>query len=113
MLKWELDFEMLTHIVMWKLRDPLSPPEKSAALKEIKRRLEALVGQIPEIGKFEIGIDISRTSASYDIVLYSTFASPAALDAYRRHPAHVAVADFIATVVSDRKVIDYSITQYT
>jgi len=33
----------------------------------------------------------------------------AALEAYQIHPAHIEVATWIGTVISDRAVVDYSL----
>jgi quinol monooxygenase YgiN len=54
-----------------------------------------------------VGIDFSKTDASFDVVLYSEFVDQAALDAYQDHPDHKAMMPFIAEARSDRHVVDY------
>lgn len=98
---------MLVHIVMWKLKSEANGRDKAANAVIMKDRLEALPAHIPEIHTLEVGIDISRTAASYDVVLYSQFKDAAALESYRVHPDHIAVGEFIGQVVSERRVVDY------
>lgn len=69
--------------------------------------LESLPGKIPGIGSLEVGIDVTQSDASYDLVLNGTFASVAALEAYQRHPDHLAVVAFLRPVQSAKAVVDY------
>lgn len=98
---------MIKHIVFWKLKDFADGRDAHANALEIQSRLEALVGVVPGILRLEVGIDVSRTPASADVALYSEFADVAALDVYANHPAHVAVADWLAEVRESRTVVDY------
>ena len=66
--------------------------EKARVKAEIKAGLEGLAGQIP--GLVSIRVETRRLpSSNADLMLDSSFESPAALAAYATHPAHVAVAD--------------------
>jgi heme-degrading monooxygenase HmoA len=98
---------MIKHIVMWKLKTEAEGAVKAANAKRVKLELEALNGHIPGMIKLEVGIDISQTDASYDVVLYSEFDSREALAAYHHHPLHVAVAPFIGAVREQRVLVDY------
>ena len=69
---------MTRHIILWTLKE-MPEAEKARVKAEIKAGLEGLAGQIP--------------SSNADLMLDSSFESPAALAAYATHPAHVAVAD--------------------
>jgi len=93
---------MIKHLVMWTLHD------KNDALK-VKTVLEALQDKVPSIIEIEVGIDISKTDASADVVLYSTFADEAALEAYKMHPDHQAVLPMMSKVAAARKVVDYHV----
>ncbi len=93
---------MVKHIVMWTLHD------ENDAL-EVKHTLEALKGKVPSILDIEVGIDFSRSEASADVILYSTFADSAGLEAYQAHPDHLAVLPMMKRVTSSRKVVDYEI----
>ncbi len=96
---------MIKHIVMWKLKDE---NKEENALK-IKKDLEALKLEISEIKEIEVGIDVNKSEAAYDVVLYSTFDSQEDLDNYQVHPKHKEAGVFIRQVVSSRVVVDYEI----
>ena len=82
---------MIKHIVIWKL----------------KADIEALKSEIPEIKHIEVGINMSGSDQSGDVVLYSEFAELADLQIYQNHPAHQEVVAFVNEVVSERRVVDY------
>ncbi|WP_066871999.1 Dabb family protein [Clostridium mediterraneense] len=96
---------MIKHIVMWKLKDE---NKEENALK-IKKDLEALKSEISEIKEIEVGIDVNKSEAAYDVVLYSTFDSQEDLDNYQVHPKHKEAGVFIRQVVSSRVVVDYEV----
>lgn len=82
---------MTKHIILWTLKD-MPDAEKEKVKAGIKAGLEGLAGQIP--GLVDIHVETGRLpSSTADLMLDSTFESPAALAAYAAHPAHVAVAD--------------------
>lgn len=96
---------MIKHIVMWKLKD--ENKEKNAL--KIKKDLEALKSEISQIKEIEVGIDVNKSDAAYDVVLYSTFDSQEDLDSYQVHPKHKEAGVFIRQVVSSRVVVDYEV----
>lgn len=98
---------MLKHIVMWRLKDQAEGADRAANAQRIKAALEALRGRIPGLLSLEVGIDVERSPAAFDLVLSSTFESPEALAAYQVHPEHARVAEFIGRVRSERAVVDY------
>lgn len=82
---------MTRHIILWTLKE-MPEAEKVRVKAEIKAGLEGLAGQIP--GLVSIRVETRRLpSSNADLMLDSSFESPAALAAYATHPAHVAVAD--------------------
>ena len=82
---------MTRHIILWTLKE-MPEAEKARVKAEIKAGLEGLAGQIP--GLVSIRVETRRLpSSNTDLMLDSSFESPAALAAYATHPAHVAVAD--------------------
>jgi hypothetical protein len=89
---------------MWKIKDGFN---KDEIYEQIKEKVLSLKEFIPEIKHIEVGRNITASINAYDVVLYSEFNSKEDLDAYLVHPEHVKVADFIKTVISDRKVVDY------
>lgn len=100
---------MIKHIVMWNLKETFDEAEKTTVCKELKEKLEGLNAQIPEIQSIEVGFDLNGSENSMDVLLYSTFDSVSDLETYQSHPAHVKVAKFVGSVVSERKVVDYEI----
>ena len=82
---------MTRHIILWTLKE-MPEAEKARVKAGIKAGLEGLAGQIP--GLVSIRVETRRLpSSNADLMLDSSFESPAALAAYATHPAHVAVAD--------------------
>jgi quinol monooxygenase YgiN len=98
---------MVKHIVFWRLKENAEGGTRAENAARMKRDLEALRGRIPGLLELEVGLDVERSPAAYDVALYSTFVDQAALDAYQKHPEHQAVAAFIGKVRSDRAVVDY------
>ena len=92
---------MLKHIVMWRLHDTAAAPELIA-------RLEAL-GNLPMVGALEAGLNISSRPVAWDVILVSSFADAAALEAYRVHPDHQAVVAYLADIAADTAVVDYTL----
>lgn len=98
---------MIKHIIVWRLKASAHGNDRAGNARLIKRQLESLRGKIPGLLTIEVGIDFSRTETSADIVLYSEFASRAALDAYQTHPEHAALKPFIQEVSEERRKVDY------
>lgn len=69
--------------------------------------LESLATIIPGIITLEVGIDISLTEMSGDIVLYSEFESKDALDNYQLHPEHKKISPLILEARQERRIVDY------
>lgn len=98
---------MVKHIVFWKLKETAHGNDKSTNAKLIKKKLEALNGQIDGVIKLEVGINF--LDGNYDVALYSELESKSILDAYQNHPKHQALLPFIREAVEDRKAVDYEI----
>lgn len=98
---------MLKHIVMWKLKDYAEGADKAANARKMKALLDACIGIVPGMLKFETAIAQAGLEATYDVVLYSEFTSQTALNAYIEHPQHVALRTFIGAVREDRQCMDY------
>lgn len=100
---------MIRHVVMWKFAEHAEGKTRAANMEYIKERLMALRPLIPEIKRMEIGIDISRTDMSYDMLLLTEFDSMRALERYKNHPEHKKVSDYVAKVRTARAVADCEI----
>jgi len=91
---------MIKHIVIWPMKDDVTAEQK----EEMKNRLEALKGTIPELVDIEVGIDEGNGTMS----LYSAFNSSDDLAVYQVHPAHQEVVAFVKPLVAGRAVCDYT-----
>ena len=100
---------MLKHIVIWKLKEHAQGTDRAANAQRMKEMLEACADIVPGIEKFEVALAQPGLEATYDIVLYSEFASREALDAYQEHPDHVALKPFISAIREARQCMDYEI----
>ncbi len=98
---------MITHIVQWRVRDEADGMQKPELLKEMKERLEALNGQIPDIISLSAGLNGRAGDMASDIVLLSTFADWASLQRYVDHPAHQEVVKFVGRIVTERRFVDF------
>ena len=97
---------MVKHVLVWKLKPELTADEKTAALAKAKKELEALVGVVPGLLKLEV-ITNPLASSTGDMLLYSELENAEALAGYQVHPAHVAAATFVRSIVCDRACADF------
>lgn len=98
---------MLTHVVMWKLRSEALGMAKPELAVELRRRLMALVGVVPEIRTFSVGINALPGDTAADVVLVSSFDDFGALDRYVKHPQHQEVVAFVKQVITERRAVDF------
>ncbi len=98
---------MIKHIVMWRLKDYANGASKEENAKKLKSSLESIKDEINEIKHIEVGIDINRSDAAFDVVLYSEFDSVEDLQAYQNHPEHMKIVGFANEIRSERAVVDY------
>jgi hypothetical protein len=100
---------MIKHIVMWQLKDHAEGADKATNALKMKALLDACANIVPGIIKLEVAIAKPGLEATYDVVLYSEFASAAALDAYQNHPQHLALKPFVSAVRLARQCMDYEV----
>jgi hypothetical protein len=98
---------VIKHVVMWQLRESALGMDKPALAIELKKRLMSLVGKVPSIRGFEVGLNEIQSDGCRDLVLVSSFEDVAGLDAYIKHPAHQEVVAFVRQVVLERRAVDY------
>ena len=94
---------MIVHIVMFKFKEE----DKEANLVKVRAILEQLPKKIPELISMEVGLNFDESDRAYDLALYSKFNSKEDLATYATHKEHLKVVDFIKTVITDSKVVDY------
>lgn len=98
---------VIRHIVMWDIAGA-SAAEKNANIDLLRRGFEGLRGRIPGLLQLEIGVDSSQVDYACDVVLYSEFASQAALDAYATHPEHLRLKTELGAMRIARHQVDYA-----
>jgi len=94
---------VIVHIVMFKLKEE----DKQANLVKIRAVLEQLPKKIDELVSMEVGINFDESDRAFDLSLYSTFKTKEDLATYATHKEHLKVVDFIKTVITESKVVDY------
>ena len=92
----------LTHVVLMQFQEPA--PE---ILTKASALLRGLQGKIPELRSIEVGLDVLHTGRSYDLALITRFDSLAAMQRYQDHPEHVAVLQYLRTVLAASVAVDY------
>jgi len=100
---------MIKHIVMWQLKEHAEGADKAGNAARMKQMIESCRDIVPGILTLEVALAQDGLEATCDVVLYSEFASTAALDAYQNHPAHLAIKPFIAAIRQGRQCIDYAV----
>jgi len=96
---------MVTHIVMFAFLDE----NKDENINKAKQMLEALIDTVPTLKSMEVGLNFSAEERAMDLSIITTFEDKVGLEAYAIHPEHLKVVEFIKTVVSGSKVVDYEI----
>jgi riboflavin synthase len=98
---------MITHIVMWQLKDHAEGADKAQNLQKMKALLESCKELVPGILRLDVAMAQPGLEATCDIVMVSEFVSIEALDAYQSHPHHVAMKPFIGAIRQTRHCMDY------
>ena len=96
---------MVKHIVMFDFKKE----NKEENLLEAKVMLEALLISIPSLKGMEVGINFSPENRAMDLSIITEFEKKEDLSLYANHPEHLAVVEFIKSVVTGSKVVDYSL----
>jgi len=101
---------MIKHLVFWKMK-PIADNRTGQENAEVMiQRLNALNGIIPCAVAIEAGVNFNNTAAAYDVGLISIFKTKEDLNEYQKHPAHVQVAEWINSGITEsRVVVDYEI----
>ena len=92
---------MFFHLVMFQFHD------KSNAI-DAKKKLEALVADIPELISVTVGIDELEGERSWDMILETRFASKVDYEVYATHPAHNVVLNWLKPKLKSAATIDYT-----
>ncbi len=102
---------MIVHIVMFDIKDEYATSDelKNTTIKEIKNKLESMVGKIDELKFLEVGVNFSKSERAMDISLYTKFDSREDLKKYQICDYHQGVLAFIKERINSSKVVDYEI----
>lgn len=94
---------------MWDIDEDLGKDERVEKAETFKRKIELLKEKIDRIEELELGIDISRTDQSKDLVLYSSFKCEEDLDHYQKHEEHLKAVAYGKSFLRNRIVVDYEV----
>lgn len=85
------------------------PENKQQNMLEARVRLRAMVGKVASLRSLEVGLhDQAPSERACDLALITRFADLSALEAYVQDPEHVAVKQFLATVLEASYIVDYA-----
>jgi hypothetical protein len=94
------------HIVLYRLKNPTE--EQKRALKE---KFLSLNGNVPQIRVLEAGTDLLGSERSYDVALNVTFDTRDDFSAYKKHPFHVGVSEYVHSVIASSVSCDFEAEQ--
>lgn len=100
---------MIIHLVFFNMLPEAEGASGEDNAKKLVDMIAGLKDVIPEIVELEVGHDISRSPASFEVGLLSKFKTSEDLDTYRVHPAHQEVVAFLQKTTSDRAVVDFEV----
>ncbi len=93
---------MITHIVLFKLRErSRKNMDKALGL------LRGLEGAVPTLRGLTVGEDVVRAGRSHDIGLIARFDDLSGLEAYRKDPKHVRVAEHMREISGSIVAVDF------
>ncbi len=100
---------MVKHLVMWNFREDFPEEKKEEMVLEADRRFKALVGQIQGLAFAEMRLN-RLPGSTRELLLICDLDTAEELDAYQKHPLHVAVAsEVIKPAACDRVCFDYEV----
>jgi hypothetical protein len=80
-------------------------------LSEAVTALENMKGKIPTLKFLEVGVDITKSERSCDIVLTTHFDDIEGLKVYASHSVHQPVIDILRKLCSTISAVDYEVKQ--
>ena len=92
---------MIRHVLFIKLKD-----NSPAHCEKVRELLLSMKGKVPTVREIEVGVDFLRSERSFDICLFVTLDSPAALEEYQRDPYH---CDVVKTYIAEAKAASHAV----
>jgi hypothetical protein len=96
---------MIKHIVMFRFSET---DDKRKFLSDLKIRIEKL-NDLPHVFHIEAGINFSNRDSAFDIALNSDFENTQKLEAYKVHPQHVELVNYLKKFPHETVVCDYEL----
>ena len=100
----------IVHIVSWRLNGA-TPADRARQAERIVSAFQAGRADIPGLLRLDVGRNVVDAPDAWDVALCMVFASRADLDAYQRHPAHLAIKALVGPMRSARAQVDFESTQ--
>lgn len=91
---------MLTHVVLFKF-------ESMQDAHEAVERLLSMRGRVPLLLEVEAGVDVTRSTRSFEVALVTRHNTRADLETYQIDPVHQEVAQFIRSRSSGAAAVDF------
>lgn len=99
---------MVKHIVLFKIKDGISPEEKEKVMNEFRQDILSLTQEMDFIRNIEVGFNING-GETWDICLNSSFDSLDDVRNYSVHPKHTEAAGKLKPYLCGRSCVDYDI----
>ncbi len=93
---------MIKHIVFFKLSE-----EGNKQRDLILEKLNSLKDDIDFVRALEVGVNFAQEDRAFDISLTVIVNSKEDLNKYAKHPKHILVVEFIKSLGTESKVVDY------
>jgi hypothetical protein len=92
------------HVVLFRWKDDVGEGD----LAELRRRLAALPEAIPELRGYSYGADLGLNPGTADFAIVADTDDEEGHAAYRDHPRHREVVDFITSLAAERQAVQYA-----
>lgn len=100
---------MIRHIVMFRFQESAQGRSREQNVALSKQKLEALPPVISQIRSFDVRLNCNFNGVNCDLALIADYDNLDDLEAYRVHPAHVAVGAFMKETTELRASVDYEV----
>ncbi len=100
---------MIRHIILIKFYDEADGRSKAENVQLVAKMLRALPAQIETIKSFEVGINEYDSPRAFDLSIFADYDNWNDLEFYIKHPAHVAVVEFLNKVREVTHSCDYEV----
>ncbi len=97
---------MVKHVVCFKMK----PENAMRNAADLASRFRGISKIIPGCVQCEAGLNLNTSEKQfYELGLSQTFESREILQAYLAHPLHMALREFVFTVIDHRIVVDFDL----